>query len=488
MGLADVGLVQTNPWIMVQAKALPDVTPTNTIGARSLERSIQIENDGHTLVHEVGHAFGLFHTFENGCKSPGDYIPDTPYQSTALSRLPSFFSTLQCCALDPTKKCASEPTCKNESGDNFDNFMDYSPEACTKRFTPDQIAVMQATLLARRPNWVGSSKKKSLRDVAVSQEINGTTKTILGNFKDSNGDVDLAGFQECQDGSSLRNVNLYNAPFISGQLAHVIYHLNVPDSSEAVKITQCEQSDNKMAVSLTYLECVDNASCTCQTFQCTKSQEYPISLKTLRSLEPKKEKAMYLIISSPTGLNKDAPFRLAVHTERNQIQPVTSTDTKERCVYDGSYTLRVPNGACKYRYLSAPLDCQDTKVALKSKKQMGKRIVNTYWDIHTTDGTNEKMKTAYRIQNAGKRKCDAKYLAAANRMPSLGRDTLKYRLVPASSNSCDKIRLVIDEPDTQDKYVTVTKRCGLKLSSKSGPGQIFGIKDDTGTAPEPVNM
>jgi hypothetical protein len=35
------------------------------------------------------------------------------------------------------------------------------PDSCSKRFTSDQIAAMQATLLARKPQWLGLTKKPS---------------------------------------------------------------------------------------------------------------------------------------------------------------------------------------------------------------------------------------------------------------------------------------------------------------------------------------
>lgn len=90
---------------------------------------------GDTATHEIGHFFGLFHTFQGGCNG-GDDVADTPAEAE-----PNFDGC------DPMRD-----TCPSVPGfDPVTNFMDYSVDACLNEFTPGQIARMQAQVAAFKP-------------------------------------------------------------------------------------------------------------------------------------------------------------------------------------------------------------------------------------------------------------------------------------------------------------------------------------------------
>jgi len=93
-------------------------------------------NKGGIAVHEVGHWFGLYHPFENGCNYPGDYIDDTPYED---NKAPN-----RDCS-QPYKSCPLTP-----GYDNIYNFMAVTDDYCRHLFTPGQNARLQQQWLLNR--------------------------------------------------------------------------------------------------------------------------------------------------------------------------------------------------------------------------------------------------------------------------------------------------------------------------------------------------
>lgn len=128
---------------------------------------------GRTTTHEIGHWLYLYHTFNNGCTPPGDYVDDTPYVSS------------------PNLDCPiGNISCGSE--DLVENYMDYTDDICKNIFTLDQDDRIDVTMNVYRNELLVSYKetiKIELTGVDYRfTEVNGNVFAVM-NFSDA-GTVD----------------------------------------------------------------------------------------------------------------------------------------------------------------------------------------------------------------------------------------------------------------------------------------------------------
>lgn len=118
---------------------------SNKFGDFNLNASF---NNGRTTVHEIGHFFGLRHIWgdDNGsCNGSGDYVSDTPNQS------------------DYTDGCPSHPYTTCNAHTMFQNYMDYTNDACMNLFTEGQVSRM-ITVIENSPRRLTLTSSPGLED------------------------------------------------------------------------------------------------------------------------------------------------------------------------------------------------------------------------------------------------------------------------------------------------------------------------------------
>ncbi len=102
-------------------------------------------NGGKTLTHESGHYFNLYHIWgdDDGACTGTDYVDDTPNQAN---------STSGCFTGIRTDNCTT-----SGNGIMYQNYMDYSSDACLVMFTVQQVSRMESALSLYRSSLLLSN-------------------------------------------------------------------------------------------------------------------------------------------------------------------------------------------------------------------------------------------------------------------------------------------------------------------------------------------
>lgn len=132
-------------------------------------------NMGKALIHELGHYFNLYHTFQGACsgsgsdcETAGDKVCDTPQANGPVAS----------CAT-PMNTCTANPDM-----DDLSNFMSYTFDSCKDYFTTGQSERMYASLYELRsklfstPNLVNAG---ACADNLVSSEITADEVFVCAN-------------------------------------------------------------------------------------------------------------------------------------------------------------------------------------------------------------------------------------------------------------------------------------------------------------------
>jgi len=127
-------------------------------------------NEGRTTTHEVGHFLGLRHIWgdDSNCNTTTDYVDDTPKQNSNTGSCPT----------------TSQTSCGVES--MFQNYMDYTFDACMNLFSKKQIERMEVVLdnSLRRKSLLSSpgATAPASFDLGVKRLVSPTATSCSGIF------------------------------------------------------------------------------------------------------------------------------------------------------------------------------------------------------------------------------------------------------------------------------------------------------------------
>ncbi|WP_310556105.1 PKD domain-containing protein [Flavobacterium sp.] len=164
----------------------------NTCGCNTLD---PFSSSGKILAHEVGHYFGLYHTFEGGCSganlatcsTSGDLVCDTPP------------------VIQPNRGCPiGIDTCSDylNRPDDINNYMDYVNENCMLGFTTGQIQRMKDIINLSRPLLVDPANIIATGVQCISTQLTANFSASKYSACSNNGLVNFSGSNNNPVGST----------------------------------------------------------------------------------------------------------------------------------------------------------------------------------------------------------------------------------------------------------------------------------------------
>ena len=192
------------------------------------------------LTHELGHYFGLYHTFQGGCANgncleTGDRVCDTPPKSVAGMAGGTCAAPANSCATDDDDTHDHNPLRPTGLGgigdqpDGLENYMDYTG-ACYGGFTQGQRARMRATLFALRSSLLNANGyPPSVQDVSL-ENIVFPTSSLCNKVSDvvvrikNNGNTPISNFPLALELNGLgRKTITYTGTLAGGASADVTF-------------------------------------------------------------------------------------------------------------------------------------------------------------------------------------------------------------------------------------------------------------------------
>lgn len=203
-------------------------------------------NYEHYLAHEIGHSFGLSHTFNNvinddsmvefiardtdhvddnciNCSTHGDRLCDTeadPNDDTIWSN----------CFLDETNLLFDENDleCSLPYRAESNNIMSYAPPLCINHFTTDQIGIMQCQLVNQ---YIGPEQEHFFNNIFYqnndSDLINLHFEIVLdGQFYETVNAFKINGILPNLES----NINYFNSPFDTDFYQNIIYSIRTTEN------------------------------------------------------------------------------------------------------------------------------------------------------------------------------------------------------------------------------------------------------------------